>query len=358
MGILWINLVAVFVFSFLARYFSTDVSEELSLTNHKPNKILVIAAFATLALVSGLRTNIGDTYVYRATYEFNDFTWEYILAEKDIGFGMLQMFLKTYVSEDPQVLIFTTAFITNALIVYTLYNYSRMIEISLFVYITGGLYLVSMNGVRQVLAASIAFVAIKYLINGNMAKYFLVVILASLFHQSALILLPFYFLARSRPWSKATIGLIIVSVIIVIGYDQFSRLLFMVLEGSQYEHYKDFSEGGANLIRVLVSSVPLILAYFGRDRLREIMPFSDYIINMSLVGLLFMVISTQNWIFARFSIYFELYHLILISWVIKLFSQREGRFIYYSTLICYLAYYYYENVINLNILYKSDFFGF
>lgn len=44
------------------------------------------------------------------------------------------------ISDDPQVLIFTTALITNTLIVIVLYKYSRMLELSLYVYITGGLF--------------------------------------------------------------------------------------------------------------------------------------------------------------------------------------------------------------------------
>ena len=51
---------------------------------------------------------------------------------------------------------------------------------------------------------------------------------------------------------------------------------------------------------------------------------------MAIIGLMFMIISTQNWIFARFSIYFNLYQLILISWVVKLFHEKDQRFIYYA----------------------------
>ena len=79
-----------------------------------------------------------------------------IKEQDDIGFGILQMVLQS-ISKDPQLLIFTTALITNTLIVIVLYNYSRFVELSLFVYITGGLFIVSMNGIRQVLAAAIAF---------------------------------------------------------------------------------------------------------------------------------------------------------------------------------------------------------
>ena len=118
---------------------------------------------------------------------------------------------------------------------------------------------------------------------------------------------------------------------------------------------QNFKEGGASIIRVAVDAVPLLIAYLGREKLREIFPSSDYIVNMALIGFMFMIISTQNWIFARFSIYFSLYQLILISWIVKLFSEKNQRLIYYALLICYFLYYFYENVVTLNIQYGSNF---
>lgn len=355
MALLWLNLIIVFTFSLLARQFSIVEYYIGSPRFPKPNKIFLFGALTSLITISGLRANIGDTYFYKHAYENNDFTLELVLAEKDIGFGFLQMFLQKFVSDDPQILIFVTALITNSLIVFVLYHYSRLIEISLYVYITGGLFLVSMNGIRQVLAAAIAFVAIKYLIKGNFIKYALIIVIASLFHQSALILIPFFFLVRFKAWSKATVALLVLSVVFVIGYEQFSKLLFKAIEETQYGHYQSFSEGGANILRSIVTAVPIIIAYLGRDKLREIMPNSDYIVNMSLIGLMFMLISTQNWIFARFSIYFELYQLILISWIIKLFREKDEKLIYFGMIVCYFAYYFYESVISLNIMYRSDF---
>ena len=282
------------------------------------------------------------------------FTWEYVLSHKDIGFGILQMILKT-ISADPQIMIFTTALITNALIVIILATYSKRIELSLYVYITGGLFLVSMNGIRQALAGAIAFTATKYLIEGNFIKYSLIVVLASFIHQSALILLPIYFVVRFKPWSKATIALLILSIVIVMGFGKFSSLLFSAIEDTQYGGYADFNEGGASSLRVVVMAAPLILAYLGREKLKNLFPKSDVIVNMTLLSVVFMIVSTQSWIFARFSIYFGLYQLILISWVVELFKQKDQKFIYYGIIVCYLAYYYYENVISLNILYKSNF---
>ncbi|MBS4179154.1 EpsG family protein [Lederbergia citrea] len=355
MTILWIHLLIVFILSFFARYFSRPILTAGSLAQLKPNKILVLGTMMACVIVSGLRSNIGDTYVYKEVYEANNFTWDYITAQKDMGFGVLQMFLQKY-SNDPQILIFTTALITNVLIIYVLFTYSRMFELSIYVYITGGLFLVSMNGIRQVLAAAIIFTATKYLIEGNWIRYFIVILIASTFHQSALILIPIYFFVRFKAWSKATLLLLVFSVLIALGYAQFSSFLFSAIENTQYGHYSDFREGGANIIRVAVDAAPLLIAFLGREKLRGIFPGSDYIVNMALIGLMFMIISTQNWIFARFGIYFSLYQLILISWIVKLFKKSNQRFIYYLLLICYLLFYFYENVITLNVLYRSNFF--
>jgi len=355
MGLLWVNLLLVFTFSLLARYYAKPLYRTEYPIPIKPNPYFIFGALASLVTIAGLRSNIGDTYSYKYAYEFNDYTWDLILSEKDKGFGILQMLLQDYVSDDPQILIFVTALLTNALIVFVLYNYSRMIEISLYVYITGGLFLVSMNGIRQVLAAAIAFTAIHFLIKRNWMGYTLLIIGASFFHQSALILIPIYFIVQLKEWSKATFLMLTAAVLIVLGYEVFSELLFQAIEDTQYGHYRTFSEGGANKLRVVVAGVPLLIAFIGRKKFREISPHSNVIVNMSLLGFVFMLISTQNWIFARFSIYFELYQLLLISWIVKLFREKDGKFIYLGILVCYFIFYYYDSVIALNISYLSDY---
>ncbi|MFC3884774.1 EpsG family protein [Bacillus songklensis] len=352
MTIFWISLFAVYILSFLARYFATPVPAESTFI--KPNKFLTFLAVTILILVSGLRNNIGDTVFYIHSYVTIPLSWDDIGFKADFGFNLFQMLLQR-TTDDPQLLIFTTALITNLLIVLVLYKYSRMFELSLYVYITYGMYLTSMNGIRQFLAAAIFFAATQYIFNGEWKKYMIVVLFASTFHQTALILIPMYFLVRRRAWTWETFMILLFSVIMVIGFNQFTGALFAAIEDTKYSEYKNFSEGGANVIRVVVYAMPLVLAYLGREKLREIFPKSDYIVNMSILGLVFMLISTQNWIFARFTFYFGLYNLILISWVVKLFADKNQKFVYYTILVCYFIYYFYESVITLNVIYESDF---
>lgn len=354
MTILWLNLAIVFILSYLARYYAVIPLNSYLPATVKPSKLFVFLVMLLLVLVSGLRTNIGDTYVYKSIYETTDFTWEYILSQKDMGFGLLQKMLKM-VSNDPQILLFTTAAITNILIILVFYKYSRMFELSTYVYITGGMFLVSMNGMRQLLAAAISFVAAKYLIERNPVKYFFIIGLASTIHISALVLLPMYFFVKYKAWSKANLVVLAFAVLIVLGYGVFSEFLFSAIQNTQYGQYQSFNEGGASVIRVAVSAAPVFLAYLGKERLREIFPESDYFVNMSLIGIAIMLVSTQNWIFARLAIYFDLYQLVLVGWVIKIFEERAQRFVYFAMIICYFCYYYFENVITLNIYYNSNF---
>ncbi|NRF90522.1 EpsG family protein [Paenibacillus frigoriresistens] len=357
MAILWVNLVVVYIASFFSRHLATPVTIGPGPLSFRPNRWMTAIVMATFVLIAGFRNNIGDTFFYMYAYKVNDFTWDQVKAEKDIGFGILQMILKSY-TEDPQLLIFLTALVTNVLIVYVLYKYSRLFEVSIYVYITSGLYIVSMNGVRQFLASAIVFAATKYLFVGSWQKYFLVVAFASTFHGSALILIPIYFIVRRKAWTLSTLAILFMAVIIIIGYNVLSDAIFAAIADTHYSEYKNFQEGGANIIRVAVGAVPLLFAYLGRNKLREIFPHGDYVVNMSLLNFIIMAIATQNWIFARFTIYFGLYNVILMSWVISLFVKRQQKFIYYAILGFYLIYFYYENVVTLHILYKSDYLKF
>lgn len=353
MTILWINLALVFLLSYFARFFAIRPAGSYIPATIRPSKVLMLGTILCFVLVSGLRTNIGDTFFYMHAFDTHEFTWDFILSQKDVGFGFLQMILKFY-TNNAQILIFTTAAITNVFIILVLFRYSRLFELSIYYYITSGLFLVSMNGLRQFLAAAIVFGATKFLIERSWHKYILVIIFASTLHISALVLIPIYFFVKYRAWSKATLVLLSFAFLIALGFEWFSSFLFSTIKGTQYGDYQNFAEGGANFLRVAVSSVPILVAYIGREKLRRIFPESDYIVNLSLIGLAIMVIATQNWIFARLAIYFQLYQIILVGWIVKLFNERQQRFVYYGIVVCYFLYYYYECVISLNIVYKSN----
>jgi len=217
------------------------------------------------------------------------------------------------------------------------------LELSIYIYFTTGMYIVSMNGIRQCLAAAIFFAATKYLFEGKFIRYSLVILLASTFHQTALILIPIYFFVRLKSWTRLTYVFLFLSILLVMGYSQFTSALYTVIGDTQYGAYQDNTGEGANVLRVVVFALPLILAYLGREKLRELFPKVDILVNMTLLSLIFMIISTQDWIYARFTIYFGLYNLLLIPLLIKVFIKNDQKLIYYSVLLFYFIYYFYDS---------------
>ncbi|GGH81685.1 transmembrane protein EpsG [Pullulanibacillus pueri] len=351
MEILWFNFAFVYISSLFSRFLSRPLEHEPYI---KPNKLLVLFTMLSLILVAGLRRNIGDTYFYMHAYEVDTFQLSQINFKDEFGFYFLQWLLHR-LSDNPQILVFVAALITNGLIVLVLYKYSRMFELGIYVYIASGAFTVSMNGIRQSLAAAIIFAATKYILEGHWKRFILVVLLAATIHQSALIFIPIYFIVRRKAWTKVTFLLLLGAVVIAFGFNTFSSLLFDALSDTKYGHYSTFSEGGANILRIAVTAVPLLIAYLGRERLRAFWPKSDYIVNLSLLGFIFMIIASKNWIFARFDIYFDLYSLILITWIIPLFIEKNRFLVYYGVIVCYFIYFYYEQVVTLGIEYNSDY---
>jgi transmembrane protein EpsG len=355
MTVFYMTICSVFMFSLLARMVAK--SSAIGPVYAVPNKVLAFVVISILVLVSGLRNNIGDTYFYMYSYRTVQISLDSVIFKADFGFNLLQMLLQQ-ISNNPQLLIFVVALITNVMILLVLYKYAKLFELSIFLYITSGMYLVSMNGIRQFLASAFLFAATKYIFDGNWKKYMAMVLLAATIHQSALILIPIYFIVRRKAWTKQTYFLLAVALVVVFGYGLFSQALFSVIKDTKYSEYQNLETNGANFLRVIVTAIPLIIAYLGRTKLRSIFPKSDYIVNMCLINVVVMLVSTQQWIFARFSIYFGLYSLILIPWIIKLFIPKHQKLVYYAIVVCYLIYYYYEEVLSLNIIYKSDYIRF
>ena len=127
------------------------------------------------------------------------------------------------------------------------------------------------------------------------------------------------------------------------------EIIYNLLGNSKYADYQNFNEGGSNILRVIVFAIPVILSYIKRDKLKE-WSYANIFVNMSLISFLIMGFSLYNWIFARFTIYFQIYSFVLLAYIIKnCFEKSEKRLIYYGFLV------FYEYKISLGIVYTSNF---
>ena len=113
------------------------------------------------------------------------------------------------------------------------------------------------------------------------------------------------------------------------------------------------SDDGANIIRVLVESVPIIIAFIYRNKIKDkLTPIIKLSINMSLIASGLYIISNiarSGVLLGRLPIYFSMYNLILLPWLIKnIFNKEEKRLVYYLMVILYLVFFYYQMVVTWN----------
>lgn len=319
-------------------------------------------AMVIIVLVSGLRSNIGDTETYMYSYEQLSTFSGFAEDMKDKGFILFQLILYN-INKDPQFLVFVTSVITQVCVMYGLYKYRSYYELEIYMYITCGIFLVTMNGIRQAMVGAMLFASTKLIIKGKFIPYAIIAIILSTMHSSAIIMIPIYFIARQKAWSRNTMIIIIVSIIGFVFFYELMPHVFDMIGDSSYAEYEETmmqGGGGSSLMRVIVNAVPVVLAYINRKKIEELWPESNIFVNMAIINLIFITFALYNWIFARFQLYFQFYNIVLLPFIIKnCFDRKQDRdLVYYLFILCYFGFFYYEQVIGkVGLGYRSKYFS-
>ena len=341
------TLISTFIFSLLSRMVRDKKYRIISI-------FWITLSIVTLIVFSGFRGgDIGDTGMYMHSYSLYADNPSIATFDRDPGFTILNLIL-IKISSNPQTLLIATAIIVNLCNIFLFYKYDSYIELQVYLYITSGYFTITMNGMRQCIAAAILFTCTYLIIKGKFKLYLLIVLLISTIHASSLIMIPIYFIVREEAWSKRVIVMIIIACVGVVFYNILSPILFKAIENTQYGDYANFDGGGSSLMRTIVNMVSVILAYVKRDKLKEMWPKSNIFVNMALINVIFVAFGMFNWIFNRFTLYMQLYNFILIPFIIRnCFKGKERRLLYLGVLLCYFVFFYREQVIGMNMSYPS-----
>ena len=344
-----------FYFTLISTYILALISR-ISKNRRILSYLFIFLVFIVMFIISAFRNDIGDTFGYKLTYTMND-NYKFSM-EGDWGFSLFQYVLYK-INSNPLFLLIVTSLITVGFNIYNMYHYCSLLELEIYMYITSGYFTTTMNGVRQSMLAAIVFTFTRIIEKENTKLFIIAVILVSPFHQSVLILIPIYFILKSEPWSKTTLFVIGVSCLVFLGFSTLFPTLLRMLDNSNYGVYAEADMGGSSFMRVVVNAVPVILTYIKRNELKKLWAKSNIFVNMSLINVIFVAFGMYNWIFNRFTIYFQLYNFVLVPYIIQnCFKGKERRILYFGFMICYFIFFYYEQVIGLNMQYDSEYLSF
>ena len=326
---------------------------------YRTNMFMAILTFSFLIVLAGLRSGMADTPVYIQNFKDlpNNITEVYRAVssyEKSKGFYFFAGLIKCFISEDYHVWLFIIATINGICVAFTLEKYSSDFATSVLLFILTCYFTWMFNGLKQFFAVTVMFAATGLILKKRFIPYMILVFFMSTFHNSVLIFIPVYFIVQGEAWNKRTILFILLTIMVMVFAHQFTSLFNDVVENTSYNDTIQLlsnTDNGTNVIRILVESVPMIIAFIYRKKIKEISnPIIDLCINMSIIGTGIYVISkilSSGVMIGRLPIYFTMYNLILLPWLIQnLFDKNEKRLMYYLMIVCYFAFFYYQIFIN------------
>ncbi len=270
---------------------------------------------------------------------------------KDKGFYFLSAVIKCIVGNHSAVYLFIIAVLQAGMLFYVYRKYSSRYLVSFFLFLASTDYISWMfNGMRQFLAATITFIGIKFILDKKYVKAIVLILIASLMHQSALLMIPFIFIVQGKAWNKKTLLFILAVIAVVASIGEFTNVLDSMLAETQYKNvvsdWQSWEDNGTSALRVLVYAVPTILSLVGIKYIRNADdPVINLSVNMSIVSVGFYIVSmfTSGIFIGRVPIYFSLYSYILLPWEIdNIFTRRSARLMYIIAVCAYLVFYYYQ----------------
>lgn len=281
--------------------------------------LFAVVAVLPLVIWAGFRGNVGDTGSYIQAFKDMPTSLSGISSyiesqEKDQGFYFVSAVIKCIIGNQDTIYFIIVAAVQCILLFKIYRKYSSAFAVSFFLFIASTDYISWVfNGMRQFTAVTITVACFPWILQKKYVKAIIVILIASLFHQSALLVLPFVFIVQGKAWNKKTLFFIVAVVIAVVFADRFTDILDNMLAETQYQNvvsdWEQFQDDGTNILRVLVYSVPTILSLIGIKYIREADdPMINICVNMSIAsaGLYVVSMFTSGIFIGRLPIYFSL----------------------------------------------------
>jgi len=229
--------------------------------------VLLLLLFLVLVIPAGIRDlSVGaDTGNYRDmfVYKRGEFSRALLTGGLEPGFAIFQKIMQDFTTSFT-VYLFSIASLVVGLHLRIFKKLSAHLGISIFVFISLGIYLFFFNGARQAMAASIYGFAIIALLDRKPFKYLLITLLAFTFHKSAIIMLPMY-IVLGMPFSTKQFFLLVFFTFFFTNGLSILMNLAPDMVNDKYANYNDRTSGGGIILMVVYSAVTFFFFQFRRS---------------------------------------------------------------------------------------------
>lgn len=214
-------------------------------------------------------------------------------------------------------------------------------------------YFNSMNQIRQGVAIAIVLFAVKYIIRKEIAKYITCVIIATLFHYSAIVLILLYWCSSFKFSTRKS--LIIFFVIFICRLVDVPRKIMDIaafiptmLNGKYANYIVGFTEDGSFpgffLIVLLIYGLALFVKCHNTDLEYQ------FLFNMTTLCICVMIFFPGSMPAARYRDYFLMFFIVFSGLYIDYLGKRFNYMIVYLFILVMATYFLYSvgHIANLN----------
>lgn len=226
--------------------------------------------------------------------------------------------------------------------VYLIAKYSKMPLYSFFLYISLGFYTNTFNNVRQSIAISICFLAFRYLFRRNFYKYAGMVLLATMFHYSAIVTMLMYPLVGNKInikkillYLSTGIGMYLLASVTILSF--FVNLLAYKYEGMDVAITSESAGYGMMILYALILFGELILYKSKKNNIQGNAERMSFFIQLQLFALICQMFAPLFASMLRLTFYFFIPIVIVIPYLAYTYKPYKKLILIIST-VCALLY--------------------
>ena len=277
-----------------------------SLNSSQHNNVLCLSVFmCMLALFVGFSDMFGgyDRYIYGEVFDnIADITTTkgvysesiyYNFYSSEIGYTFLNVLI-SFFTENRYIFILIVTLIIYTCLFISLRKYTENYPLAVVLFM-GLWFFFTFTYLRQVLAATIVWLSIQYIIERKFWKFLVVFLIGFSIHNSAIIFFPLYFIPLRKFSPKLIVGVML--FLLLLGLSPLPNSLFEVYESSSIvDRHAEYNASGDLRIPYILEAfffLYLILKsykYIPADKSHVVL------LNMALIfcGILLLFVRSEN----------------------------------------------------------------
>lgn len=240
-------------------------------------------------------------------------------------------------------------FVSSLLLITSVYYFSINLTednrcyFAIFTFLSFGIYDLSMSAIRQWLAGSIFLISLKQLKDKNLKNYIILILIASLFHNSAIILLFVYPAINCKIEYKKKILIFLVTTILIYFGLYFKLDIYMIslIDKTYLLKYLNTMDGAlyANYTVFIISMFCFLLMVINNRKYKERIKNYNFDFNYIVLLIIVSLLATKSALACRFQQYFMPALMTTIPGIINTYDGFFKKVVYVSAIILLLLIY-------------------